>query len=376
MTSQWALTAGLRYYKFTEDKDLLFAGAFSAPTCVPGTGTGPGNPCVFGSVPASTDSSGTSPRFIVSYKPTDDAQLYAQAARGFRLGGINDPINLPLCSPTDKVVFGSNPNWRDEKTWNYELGAKTQWLDKRLTLNIDAFYSDIKDLQATTTAGTCSSRVVFNVPTARSAGVELELFARPNLNWDFGVSASYIDAKLTSSVTSSIPPPAGSPAGTPPTVVVVGGLADGNRLPTSPKQQAAAFVGYTLPLNSGRDFFANFTVQYVGSSFSQFENQQPGWGNICTGCPNAANPYAARLDAFGGPLTNSSFMFNPELPSYTIGNLRFGLKSEHWQGAFYINNLWDETARLALDYERGRTARLGYLTNQPRTFGLYGSYTF
>jgi iron complex outermembrane recepter protein len=350
---QWGLTAGLRYYKFTEDKDLYFAGVFSAPT--------------LGVVPASTDSSGTSPRFILSYKPTEDSQLYAQAARGFRLGGINDPINLPLCSPTDKVVFGNNPNWKDETTWNYELGAKTQWLDKRLTLNIDVFYSDIKDLQATTTAGTCSSRVVFNVPTARSEGVELELFARPNSNWDFGVSASYIDAKLTSSVTSTLP--TGE-------TVVVGGLQDGNRLPTAPKGQAAAFVGFTQPLTSGRDLFANFTVQYVGSSFSQFENEQPGFGNICTGCPNAANPYAARLAAFGGPLSTNSFMFNPELPSYTLGNLRFGLKTDHWQAAAYINNLWDETAHLALDYERGRTARLGYLTNQPRTFGLYGSYNF
>jgi len=367
MTSQWALTAGLRYYKFTEDKNLKFAGAFSAPTCVPGTG-GTGEPaCVFGVVPASTDSSGTSPRVIVSYKPTVDAQIYAQAARGFRLGGINDPINLPLCSPADKVVFGSNPNWKDETLWNYELGAKTQWFDRRLTFNIDVFYSDIKDLQATTTAGTCSSRVVFNVPTARSEGIEMELFARPNTTWDFGLSASVIDAKLTSSVTSTLPDG---------TTVVVGGLQDGNQLPTAPKVQGAAYAGYTLPLPSGRDFFANFTVQYVGSSFSQFENQQPGWGNICTGCPNAANPYAARLDAFGGPLSVTSFTFNPELPSYTLGNLRLGLKTDHWQAAVYINNLWDETARLALDYERGRTARLGYLTNQPRTFGLYGSYSF
>jgi iron complex outermembrane recepter protein len=367
MTNQWALTAGLRYYKFTEDKNLFFAGVFAADTCVPGTGTGPGNPCVFGVVPASTDSSGTSPRFILSYKPTDDAQLYAQAARGFRLGGINDPINLPLCSPTDKLVFGSQPNWQDEKTWDYELGAKTQWLDKRLTLNIDVFYSDIKNLQATTTAGTCSSRVVFNVPTARSEGIELELFARPNNVWDFGLSASFIDAKLTSSVTSTLPTGES---------VVVGGLQDGNRLPTAPKTQAAAFVGWTQPVSGGKDVFANFTVQYVGSSFSQFENEQPGWGNICTGCPNAANPYAARLDAFGGPLSTSSFMFNPELPSYTIGNLRFGLKTDHWQAAAYINNIWDETARLALDYERGRTARLGYLTNQPRTIGVYGGYSF
>jgi iron complex outermembrane receptor protein len=367
MTSQFSLTAGLRYYKFTEDKNLLFAGAFSAPTCVPGTGTGPGNPCVFGVVPASTDSNGTSPRFILSYKPTDDAQLYAQAARGFRLGGINDPINLPLCSPADKIVFGNQPNWRDEKTWDYELGAKTQWFDKRLTFNIDVFYSDIKDLQATTTAGTCSSRVVFNVPTARSEGVEMELFARPNNTWEFGMSASYIDAKLTSSVLSTLP--TGQQ-------VVVGGLADGNRLPTAPKTQAAAFVGFTQPVNGGRDFFANFTFQYVGSSFSQFENQQPGWGNICIGCPNAANPYAARLDQFGGPLSTTSFTFNPELPSYTLGNLRFGLKTDHWQAAAYINNIWNENARLALDYERGRTARLGYLTNQPRTVGIYGNYSF
>jgi iron complex outermembrane receptor protein len=383
VTSQWALTGGLRYYKFTEDKSLLFGGVFGfVPEGVPGqtcvTGTGPGSPntCVTQATPASTDSSGTSPRVILSYKPTDDAQLYAQAARGFRLGGINDPINLLLCSPTDKVVFGNNPNWKDEKTWDYELGAKTQWLDRRLTLNIDVFYSNIKDLQATTTAGTCSSRVVFNVPTARSAGVELELFARPNNNWDFGVSASYIDAKLTSSVTSTIPPPAGSPPGTASTVVVVGGLADGNRLPTSPKGQAAAYVGFTQPLSSERDFFANLTIQYVGSSFSQFENEQPNWGTLCVGCPTGPTDARARLDAFGGPLSTNSFQFNPELSSYTIGNLRVGLKTDHWQGAIYINNLWDETAHLALDYERGRTARLAYLTNQPRTYGLFGSYRF
>ena len=374
MTNQFALTAGLRYYKYTEDKNLLFGGAFGfvgqgtpGQTCVTGTGQPPLPTCVPQVTPASVDASGTSPRAILSYKPTDDAQHYVQAARGFRLGGINDPINVLLCSPSDKVVFGNNPNWKDEKTWDYELGAKTQWLDKRVTFNVDVFYSDIKDLQAVTTAGTCSSRVVFNVPTARSAGVEMELFARPTVNWDFGVSASYIDAKLTSSVTSNP---------TPGTTVVVGGLADGNRLPTSPKTQAAAFLGYTLPLASQRNFFANFTVQYVGSSFSQFENEQPGFGTICTGCPNAANPYAARLDAFGGPLSTNSITFNPELPSYTIGNLRLGLKSDRWQAAFYVNNLWDETAHTALDYERLRTARVGYLTNQPRTYGLYGSYSF
>jgi iron complex outermembrane recepter protein len=359
MTNQWALTGGLRYYKFTEDKSVLFGGVFSGETFInPPANTIPGP------ILNSTDSSGTSPRLILTYKATDDVQFNAQAARGFRLGGINDPINLPLCSAQDKIVFGSQTFWKDEKTWNYEVGMKSQWLDHRVTLNVSAFYADIKDLQANTTAGTCSSRIVFNVPTARSEGIEAELFARPNTTWDFGLSATFLDAKLTSSVIA------------PSTGQVVGGLADGNRLPTSPKTQAAASVGYTLPVSGAQEFFANFTVQYVGSSFSQFENEEPGWGQICTGCPNAANPNAARLDAFGGPLSIASFTFNPELPSYTLANVRAGLKTDHWQLAAYVNNLADKNAELALDYERGRTARLGYLTNQPRTYGVYGSYSF
>ena len=349
-TNQFSVTAGLRYYNFSEDRVLNFNGVFAADTPP-------------GGIPGSVSSSGTSPRLILSYKPTDDSELYAQAARGFRLGGINDPLNIPLCSPQDLIVFGGQSNWKDETVWNYELGAKTQWFDRRLTFNIAAWYADIKDLQATTTAGTCSSRIVFNVPTARSQGVEAELFARPNLNWDFGISATYINAKLTSSVVSTL---ANGQQ------VVVGGLADGNRLPTAPEFQGVGSVGYTVPVNGQADFFGNFTIQYVGSSFSQFENEQPGWGQI----GGAGDPNAARLIGYGGPLTTNVITFNPELPSYTLANLRFGFKTERWQTALYVNNIADKHAELALDYERGRSARVGYLTNQPRTIGLYGSYSF
>jgi len=349
-SKEFSVTAGLRYYNFSEDRVLNFNGVFSAATPP-------------GGVPGSVSSSGTSPRLILSYKPTDDAELYAQASRGFRLGGINDPLNIPLCSPQDLIVFGGQKNWKDETLWNYEVGAKTQWFDHRVTLNIAAFYSDIKDLQATTTAGTCSSRIVFNVPTARSQGVEAELFARPSTNWDFGISATYVNAKLTSSVVSTLA--SGQQ-------VVVGGLADGNRLPTAPEFQGVGSLGYTMPATGRTDFFANFTIQYVGSSFSQFENEEPGWGQI----GGAGDPNAARLIQYGGPLTTNVITFNPELPSYTLANLRFGFRTDRWQTALYINNLADKTARLALDYERGRSARVGYLTNQPRTIGLYGSYSF
>jgi iron complex outermembrane receptor protein len=72
---------------------------------------------------------------------------------------------------------------------------------------------------------------------------------------------------------------------------------------------------------------------------------------------------------FGDP-TITAFTFDPLLPAYDIGNLRFGVRGDDWETALFVNNIGDETAKLALDQERGRVARVGYLTNQPRTIGL------
>jgi iron complex outermembrane receptor protein len=342
-SSQWGLTAGARYYKFDEDRVLNFGGFFSDPTPP-------------GGVPGSTTSDGVSPRVILTYRPNNDLQFNLQASRGFRLGGINDPINLPLCSADDAAVFGNQKTWNDEENTNYELGAKMLLMDRRVTLNVAAFYSDIKDLQATTTAGTCSSRIVFNVPKARSEGVEAELFARPTANWDFGVSATWVTAELRSSVTST------DSLGQ---TVVVGGLASGNRLPTGPEFQGVASVGYTHPIGGGsNEMFANITYQHVGSSFSQFENEVANFGSIGTGLPGAA-----RLISIA-PST-ATFDFAAELPSYDIANFRVGMRTAAGlETALYVNNFTNTRAILALDYERGRSARVGNLINQPLTVGV------
>ena len=350
MTDQWGLTGGLRYYHYKEDRILNFNGVFSAPTPP-------------GGVPGEVDADGVSPRGILSFKLNEDTQFNAQFSKGFRLGGINDPINLPLCSPADRVEFGGQGNWKDETSKNYEIGGKFRFLDRTVTLNVSAFYTDIQNLQATVTAGTCSSRLVFNVP-AQSHGIEAELFARPNSTWDFGLSATWVDASLKGSVTST------SATGV---VTVIGGLADGNRLPTAPQIQAVASVGYTLPLQNKKDFFSVFTVQYVGSSYSQFENEQPDWGQIGD---TAGDPNAARLIPYGGVPANTVISFDARLPAYSLGNLRAGVRTDRWEVAGYLNNLWDTNAHLALDYERGRSARVGYLTNQPRTIGVGAQYKF
>jgi iron complex outermembrane receptor protein len=337
VTDRFDVTGGLRFYDFEESRTQTFDGIFADP----GTSTG------------STEADGFAPRLIASYALSDATTLNAQISKGFRLGGINDPLNVPLCTPQDLVTFGGRENWDDEVAWNYEVGSKSTFGGGRGTFNVAGFYMDIEDLQATATAGSCSSRVVFNVPKAHSAGIELELAAQPTPSFDFAVSTSYIDSQLDSTLTST------DAAGN---VTVVSGIRDGNRLPTVPELQGALAANYRWQLRHDWVGYVNGTFQYVGSRFTQIGDQAAGFGTV--------NLLAFAPNNIGGPLTQSTFTFDPELPSYQLLNLRLGFLHEKWDTAVFVNNATDERALLALDQERGTLARVGYLTNQPRTFGV------
>ena len=68
----------------------------------------------------------------------------------------------------------------------------------------------------------------------------------------------------------------------------------------------------------------------------------------------------------GGPLAQNTFAFNPELPAYNILNARVGFLNGRWDVAFFVDNLTDERAFLALDQKRGTLAR-GRLSDEPAT---------
>ena len=330
-TEQWSVTAGARYYDYEEERELTFAGVFADVG--------------YTRQPGATSSDGVSPRVIVAYEPSEDLLFTAQVARGFRLGGINDPLNVTLCEPADLTTYSGQPTFDDETVLNYELGAKTQFADGRVTVNGAVFYSDIDDLQVIADAGSCSSRIVLNAQ-GESIGAEVELLARPTENWDFGVSATYVQAEITETRSNATGQP-------------IAGIRKGNQLPTSPELQAAASVTYNWPLWRDFEGFANLTAQYVGSSYTQLADQESTFGAVSGG----------GFFDFGAP-TIDSFRFETELPSYEIGNLRAGVRSESWEAAAFVNNLWDERAYLSLDRERGSRARVGYLTNMPRTYGV------
>lgn len=344
ITNHFSLTAGLRYYNYKVDKDLVFDGLF-APEFP--------NPTV--ELGRTTKADGVAPRFIASFKATDDIILNAQASKGFRLGGVNDPILLPLCSPDDVVTFGNATNWQDETAWNYEVGAKMRFLGGKLSVNPTAFYIDIKDLQVVVTAGTCSSRLVFNVPKARSVGGELEVTYAPTSNFDFALSGSYNDSEVRESLSGTED------------AIHATGIREGNRLPSVPKFQMALSATYQHPITPTYWGYATGNYQHIGSRYTQLVDQEAGTGLI---------NLQALPNTIGGPLTQNTFTFDPLLPAYDLINLRFGVRHGVWDVAFYVNNITDEHALLSLDRERGFLAREGFVTNQPRTFGIATRFDF
>jgi iron complex outermembrane receptor protein len=334
----WAVTAGLRYYDFKEDRTLTFAGLFADVG--------------YQNVKGSVDSDGFSPRVILAYNVNKNVQFTAQYARGFRLGGINDPLNVGLCSGPDLTTFSGHPTWKDEYVDNYEIGTKTRMADGRVTFNAAAFITRIKDMQFIADAGTCSSRIIIN-GDAETPGAEFELYLRPSKSWDFGLSATWVKAEVTRSFLNL-----GQP---------VAGIRDGNQLPTSPELQAVGSAAYNFSIGSSLESYVRFTLQYVGSSFTQLGDEEPNFGLISSSPTRPAG--SARLIDLGN-VDVTNITFDPELPSYEIANLRWGVNTERWEGAVFVNNLFDERTFLSVDRERGRSARVGYLTNVPRTYGV------
>jgi len=339
VTDRFDLTGGLRYYDFDEKRSQVFDGFFAGPSASTG----------------GAKADGFAPRVIADFAVNENVSINGQISKGFRLGGLNDPLNEPLCSADDLSTFGGNDSFGDEQLWNYEAGVKSVIMDGRATFNAAIFYQDIKDLQAVLVAGTCSSRIVYNVPKAHSAGIELEFAAQQTDRFDWAISASYINAELDSSVVSV------SPEGS---VSILGGLEDGNRLPSVPEFQGAAAATYVIPMDNNWETYIHGIVQYVGDRVTQFGDYADGFGFVdMAGAP--ALPYT-----IGGPLTQCCFTFDPELPSYTTANARIGIRNFKWDVAFYINNFTNEQAYLALDSERDTLARVGFLVNQPRTYGI------
>jgi outer membrane receptor protein involved in Fe transport len=334
LTDRLNLTLGGRYYDFEEERRYTTGGVFSNGD----------------DQTDSTSSDGFTSRIMASYDLNEEVTVNAQASQGFRLGGVNDPLNRPLCNQQDLDVFGGFQQYDDESLWNYEIGVKSMW--SNLRLNAALFYTDIEDLQVTLDAGSCSSRVSFNVPEAHTMGAELELTAYLTEAFMLTFAGSLLESEFDSTVTDS-------------SGAVVGGVEDGNRLASVPEWQFSVSGTYNFgSLFGSADSYISLMWQSVGDRYTQPSDQVAGAGDFQSGLPFAG--------ATGTEVTSVDL----KLEEYDMVNLSAGLVYDSWDLVAYVNNLTDENALLSFDREREGRARLAYRVVGPRSFGLTARYHF
>lgn len=107
------------------------------------------------------------PKFTLQYISPGDQLIYASLAKGYKTGGFN----MTLQSKEES-------SYRPEYNWNYELGAKLSFLDRKLTADLSLFYIDWRDQQITQTIPGIGN-ILRNAGHSDSKGLEFSLQAQP-----------------------------------------------------------------------------------------------------------------------------------------------------------------------------------------------------
>jgi outer membrane receptor protein involved in Fe transport len=264
------VTVGARYYELRSRLENTQTGVLAAPD----------QPRV------RAKASGTSPRAVISYKPTDDVTVYASAARGYRPGGPN--VGLPEgigCGLTDAYA----PLYDPDSVWNYELGAKTELLDRRVSINVAAYQIDWKDVQQAVTDPGCGYIIVANVGKARSQGFEAEIVARPIDALTLTAGGSYTDAEFTNIAVA---------------YQEASAVVTGDPMPDVPRKKLNLGAEYSLELGADRVGFLRADWTYLSSVPTGFTtlNERPSYDSLGASVGLRTDRYEVSL--YGRNLTN------------------------------------------------------------------------
>ncbi len=238
----------------------------------------------FANRPSATSSTSRwDPKVALQYDWTPNVMTYVQYATGFKGGGINPhPVFASQAVP-----------FKAETLSSYEVGAKTQWLDNRLRLNVAGFLSNYKDLQITV-IGPAGADIVQNAGHIRISGVEGELEAEPAPDLVLNGSFGYLNYH-----TVDLGPAAG----------VVGGPGPNSQPPYVPRWKTNVGLQYGLHFSSGAVLTPRLDWTYQSQVFNDPSND-----------PLALQPAYGLLDA----------------------RLTWDTHDRHWQAALVVQNALDK----------------------------------
>jgi outer membrane receptor protein involved in Fe transport len=254
-------------------------------------------------------------KFQLSYRPWDDVTIFALASQGYRLGGTN------------QSTFAAVPKgYSADSLWNYELGLKSSWLERRLTVNVSAFDIEWDNIQVSGRDPTGSFGFISNAGKARVTGLEFETFVHPVRGFDVSVGFSYLPKReLTQDEVNN--------------VVVAPGKA-GDNLPRIPELTGDVSAQYTHSLSANPDWsaWARVDYSYHGRSATDFR-------------PTSTGTYRIQH-------------------AYDLTNVRFGASDDR-NGLdldLYVDNVFDVAGDV---YIVAATATpTAKYTNRPRTIGV------
>lgn len=179
------------------------------------------------------------PKATLTWKPTGDALVYATFSTGFRSGGYNAPqVSVPI--------------FKAETLENYELGFKTSWADRKVTLNGAIFQTDVKNYQFFYVDAASASQIIDNIAKVRIRGAELELNARPARGLDLSAAIGIID----SNIRKSIQFPADQ----------------GNKAPRTVPFSSTVSAQYRKPLDENSSLFFRAEWQHFGKKYWHPDN--------------------------------------------------------------------------------------------------------
>ena len=203
------------------------------------------------------------PRVIAKYEANRNHQFYASFARGEKEGGFNTGLN----------VFANQRAFTPEKTNTFEIGSKNDFLDHKLRLNVDIYYTDWYNQQAAcqnpVSAGGSSTNRTYTCNVAASKIYGLEVNADIRMLDDLTVSTSfaYTHARYTSFLDASLAQ-----------TLVLAGLPpidfNGKHLPYVPDIKFIFSPRYTMHFGNELTIEARADAQYQSTAYVRADNFQ------------------------------------------------------------------------------------------------------
>jgi outer membrane receptor protein involved in Fe transport len=237
--------------------------------------------------------------------------VYANAAKGYRAGGVNSPLGETICGQglanVGLTVRDVPTTFGSDTVWSYEVGAKGRAFGNRLQVNASAFRIDWTDVQLSVQVPGCGQTWNQNAGTARSEGFDVQAQARLFRGLTLNVSAGYTKARYTT--TTLGPKPISGAAATPI-------VREGDTFPIPPWQVSVGGQ-YEFRVSSRMDAYIRADYQYASGYF-----RGPGPG------VNAYNPYTRVAD------------------NRNMVNARAGVTFDRVEVNVFVNNLLDSMDQL------------------------------